>query len=264
MKTFLTYFIIGVLVGYYMYTKLLPSFKRRKTFFPVFINEQSTLTPIQYKKVALGAIYSEMTHAYINTLRTGLDKHYIISRLLAGYWKLHNAMEVREKLEYLRDKGFRYYLPGVYKALRANTTAGQELILTEHFTEEEELGKAYTQLHNLIETLQELQEDDILETEQDILKYGMIGWDCGRLVFLARLSYDAGYIREAEAWGFINAAEELARITYEDWESYAKSYVLGRAMWGGISSGNRDVAAIAGYLLERVDSPWIVMPWKTG
>ncbi|MBP1650280.1 MAG: hypothetical protein H6Q26_437, partial [Bacteroidetes bacterium] len=97
--------------------------------------------------------------------------------------------------------------------------------------------------------------------EQDILKYGMIGWDCGRLVFLTRLCLEARIINESEAWAYIDAASELAHITYTDWESYAKSYILGRAMWGGIHSGNRDVAAIARYLLEKDESPWLQLPW---
>jgi len=262
MKTILTYLIIGMAVGYFVYTRVLPLFqKKRRPFTPVFRDPDSTLTDTQYRKIALGAIYSEMTHAYINTLATGLDKSYVIGTLLHSYWKLKTAGEARAKLEYLRDKGFRYYLPAIYKALMAKTEEEQASIMEEYFIEEEDHEKAFSQLHNLMDTMPELLQDGILQHEQDILKYGMIGWDCGRLVFLTRLCYEARIITETEAWGFIDAASELARITYEDWESYAKSYVLGRAMWGGVHSGNRDVAAIARYLLERGESPWRQLPW---
>lgn len=263
METILTWFIIGVVVGYFVYTKVLPALRRRKKpFRRVHLDSGSKLTKDQYKKVALGAIYSEMTHAYINTLGTGLDKTFIIGTLLQSYWKLKNPTEAREKLDYLRDKGFRHYLPAVYRALMVNSPAEQETILENSFHEEEDLEKAYAQLQNLVETMPELLQDDIIQDEQDILKYGVIGWDCGRLVFLARLCYEARFISEAEAWKYIDAANELARITYTDWESYAKSYVLGRAMWGGVNSGNRDVAAIAKYLLEMNESPWNQLSWK--
>ena len=262
METILTYLIIGIAVGYFVYTWLLPRFqKKKRPFTPVFLNPDSTLNETQYRKIALGAIYSEMTHAFINTLATGLDKSYVTGTLLHNYWKLKTTGNARAKLEYLRDKGFRYYLPAIYKALMAKTTEEQEVIMDDYFIDEEDHGKAFAQLHNLLDTMPELLQDGILQHEQDILKYGMIGWDCGRLVFLARLCYEARIITATEAWGFIDAAHELARITYEDWESYAKSYVLGRAMWGGVHSGNRDVASIARYLLERQDSPWRQMPW---
>ncbi|WP_343691923.1 DUF1266 domain-containing protein [Chitinophaga sp.] len=262
MKTILTYLIIGFAVGYFVYTRVLPLFQKKKPpFTPVFRDPNSTLTEAQYKKVALGAIYSEMTHAYINTLATGLDRSYVVGTLLHSYWKLKTADEAIEKLKYLRDKGFRYYLPAIYKALMAKTEEEQELIMDDYFHDGEDYGKAFSQLHNLMDTMPELLQDGILQNEQDILKYGMIGWDCGRLVFLTRLCLEARIITEKTAWEYIDAANELAHITYTDWESYAKSYVLGRAMWGGVHSGNRDVAAIARYLLERADSPWRQLPW---
>lgn len=264
MKTILTWLIIGAAVGYFVYTRVLPLFsskKKRKPFTPIHLDENSTLTNSQYKKIALGAIYSEMTHAYINTLATGLDKSYVNGTLLHSYWKLKTANDARAKLVYLRDKGYRYYLPAIYRALMAKTAEEQEDIIDQSFQEEEDKGKVYSQLHNLIDTMPELLQDGILQDEQDILKYGMIGWDCGRLVFLTRLCLEARIINESEAWAFIDAASELAHITYTDWESYAKSYILGRAMWGGIHSGNRDVAAIARYLLERDESPWLQLPW---
>lgn len=262
MKTLLTYLVIGIAVGYFVYTRVLPLFqKKRRPFTPVFRNPDSTLTDTQIKKVALGAIYSEMTHAYINSLGTGLDKSFVIGTLLHSYWKLKTTKEARAKLQYLRDKGFRYYLPAIYKAMMAKTEEEQELIMDEYFLDDEDHGKAFSQLHNLMDTMPELLQDGILQDEQDILKYGLIGWDCGRLVFLTRLCLEARIITETEAWSYIDAADELAHITYSDWESYAKSYVLGRAMWGGVHSGNRDVAAIAGYLLEREESPWRQLGW---
>jgi hypothetical protein len=263
LETILTWFIIGVVAGYFMYTKVWPALQRRKKpFRRVHLDSSSKLTTEQYKKVALGAIYSEMTHAYINNLGTGLDKTYIISTLLQSYWKLKNPTDAREKLAYLRDKGFRHYLPAVYRALMVDTPAEQETILENIFQDEEDLEKAYSQLQNLEETLPELLQDDVIQGEKEILKYGVIGWDCGRMVFLARLCYEARFISEAETWKYIDAASELARMTYPDWESYAKSYVLGRAMWGGVTSGNRDVAAIAKYLLEMEESPWNQLSWK--
>jgi hypothetical protein len=79
----------------------------------------------------------------------------------------------------------------------------------------------------------------------DIKKYGAAAWDYGRLIFIARLCFDAKYLSQAEAWTYIEQAHQLAFIEFNSWEAYAKSYVIGRALWGGKNSFNSGIAAKA-------------------
>jgi len=167
--------------------------------------------------------------------------------------------DANEQLIYLRDKGFRFYLPTVFKAFCSNENAQEEIIST--VFDGDDLDKALSQLENLQETAGELKEGHVISQNSDILTYGSNGWDCGRLVFLARLCYDAGFISEQEAWAYIEASHQLAQSSFNNWNDYGKSYVIGRAMWGGAESANQGIAVIAKQLVTLPNSPWVQMPW---
>lgn len=254
----------GVMITYFIIQKVLPFLKKasmiaKKLSAPkVYLNKNSTLTTDQYKKIALGAIYSEQQGAFINSLTTGLGESSV-KELLSNWWGIDDSHDANEKLIYLRDKGFRFYLPTVFEAFSSEGNK-QVNIISSAFVDED-FDKALSQLTHLKETLEELKEDNIISQNGDIIKYGSNAWDFGRLVFLTRVCFDAGYISEKEAWAYIDAASILAKNSFNNWEDYARSYVIGRAMWGGSQSANQGIAGIAKYLLALPNSPWVQMPW---
>jgi len=232
------------------------------------LNSKSRVSPEEYKKVSVGAIYSQQQSAFLNSLETGLEKEKIMN-IVENWWGLNNAEEALAKLEYLDKKGFAYYFPTVWDAFLTNDEEEKKQIILDSFgdggllPEEEvieDLDKAYAQQYNLTETYQELLDDEVIRKREDIKQYGVIGWDCGRLNFLARLCYDAGYISEEQAWNYINKAYYLAKRTFTTWEDFGKSYVIGRAMWGGADSDNSGIAEIAKHLWSDPKSPWTNMP----
>jgi len=258
----LTFVVLGLIAVGFIVWKVLPFFKKaahlsKSLFSKIYLNKNSALTADQYKKIALGAIYSEQQTAFINSLTTGSTN---FSDILGKWWGIQNKEDALSKLDYLKDKGFRFYFPVVYKAFLSPEADQEELIIAA-FVDDEDQEKAETQLMYLKETIGELKDEKIINQESDLLKYGNDGWDFGRLVFLTRLCYDAGYITEDEAWAYINAANELARSKFDSWESYSKSYIIGRGMWGGIDSANTGIMSIASYLLKLPESPWVQMPW---
>lgn len=255
--------IIAVVVIYFIIAKVLPFFKKvRKAtkglFSKIYLNKSAATDPASYKKISLGAIYSEQQTAYINSLTTGLGSS--IKEIAGKWWGIESSHDALSTLDYLSTKGFRFYLPAVVEAFPLSGDRQNSFIISQ-FNDPDDIEKAFSQLQNLRETLQELKDDQIITDVADISKYGVTGWDCGRLVFLARVCYDANYISEQQAWDYINKADELARRTFNSWEDYAKSYVIGRAMWGGASSNNRGIASIAAYLLKEANSPWVQMKW---
>ncbi|MGL4608867.1 MAG: DUF1266 domain-containing protein [Trueperaceae bacterium] len=260
----LTYIIITVAVIGFVVFRVLPFFRRASrltqgVFSKIYINKRSTLSPEQYRKIALGAIYSEQQTAFINSLETGLGKGRI-RELLAEWWGISNPAEAKTTLTYLQHKGFRFYFPTVLRAFDAPEHQ-QETIIASSFDNREDASKAWSQLQHLKETLDELKQDGVITQTAHVLKYGNVGWDVGRLVFLARLCYDAGYISEGEAWSFIETANTLAQKTFRSWGDYAKSYVIGRAMWGGKQFDNSGIAMIADYLQKQPNSPWQQLSW---
>lgn len=225
----------------------------------IYINKSSRILQTQYRKLALGAIYSEQQTAFINSLTTGLESAMIRTRL-TDWWGIQSRQDALSTLDYLHKKGFRFYTKAVLEA-HAAPQDSQLAILENHFQDDEDLQKAWSQLQNLKETVDELKADKIIHNLLDIRKLGSCGWDAGRLVFVARLCFDAKYISEEEAWEFIDAAHQLAINEFHSWEDYAKSYVIGRALWGGMNSFNSGIAAIAEYLLEKPESPWVQLKW---
>lgn len=242
----------------------LPFLKKAKRFVKavsgkIYLNKSSSILQTQYRKLALGAIYSEQQTAYINSLTTGLDATMIRSRL-SEWWGIESRQDALDTLDYLSEKGFRFYTDAVISAYAENEEKQAE-ILEKNFINDQDLNKAWSQLQNLKETYDELQSDKIINNVVDIKKLGTTGWDCGRLVFVARLCFDSKYITETETWNYIERANQLARDAFHSWETYSKSYVIGRALWGGKNSFNSGIAEIAKYLLHEPNSPWVQLKW---
>ncbi len=225
----------------------------------IYTNKSSRILQTQYRKLALGAIYSEQQTAFINSLTTGLESAMIRTRL-NDWWGIQSRPDALSTLNYLQKKGFRFYTRAVLEAY-ASPQDSQLAVLESHFQNNDDLQKAWSQLQNLKETLDELKNDKIIHNLLDIRKLGTSGWDAGRLVFVARLCFDAKYISEEEAWEFIDTAHKLTINEFHTWEDYAKSYVIGRALWGGMNSFNSGIAAIAEYLLKKPESPWVQLKW---
>lgn len=74
-----------------------------------------------------------------------------------------------DKLDYLKDKGFRFYFPVVYKAFTSPENQQNQIIMSSFFDDEDQ-EKADSQLENLKETIQDLKDEKIIATESDLLK----------------------------------------------------------------------------------------------
>lgn len=271
MEQYMFYYILGAILIYFVFWKLIPFLRKAKkvtkgVFGRVYLNKHANTTDDEYRKIAIGALYSEQQTAYINSLTTGLGKSQI-RKLLSEWWSIDDTEDAKENLDYLKNKGFRFYFNAVLKAYKSANPKDQEKILIEAFdpadeSYEEDVQKAYDQLTSLQETWEELTQNDIIKSIDELEKYNNIGWDCGRLVFLSRLCFDAGYISEEETWAYINRAYELAIPHFENWQELSKSYIIGRGMWGGKDCANEGIMLIAEQLLKNERSPWVLLAFK--
>ena len=62
------------------------------------------------------------------------------------------------------------------------------------------------------------------------LEKGIIGWDMGLLVSLARASQACGHITKEKAWDYIEQAAKLCSLDLHTAEEIDKSFLLGKAM----------------------------------
>jgi hypothetical protein len=89
-------------------------------------------------------------------------------------------------------------------------------------------------------------------------------WDYGRLVNVARWSYDCGYLSWEQAWEFIEAGSQLAQQEYTSWEGFATGFLAGRLMWSPESETHGDITDAARALLKAPDGLWSTIPWEAG
>ncbi len=265
------YYAGGAMVIYIIFWKVLPFIKKAKKvtkglFGRVYLNKNSTISNEQYKKIAIGALYSEQQTAFINSLTTGLGKSDI-KKLLSEWWGINNPSQAKEQLEYLSNKGFRFYFDTVLKCYEISNEEEQKTIIVNSFDAhdkdyKEDINKTYQQLINLKEVWKELIDNQIISTKNELEKYSNIGWDCGRLVFLSRLCFDVGYISEEETWNYIDKSYKLASEHFNTWKDFSKSYIIGRGMWGGLECANEGIISIAEELLKDDKSPWVKLNFK--
>jgi len=221
---------------------------------------KTDLRSLDAKKILIAAIYSDQQGAYLDILKTDIGSSRLYT-ILSEWWGINGRDSALETLDYLQHKGFAYYLPTVLKAFEAGSDEERKAIIIEAMTDQEDAEKAYDQTQNLLESVGILKDKGWIKHQDDVERYGVFGWDVGRLVFVARLCYEAKYISGQEAWDYIDAAYEQAQRTFNSWEELARSYVIGRFIWKG-REANDGVDDTARDLVEKPNSPWQQIQWK--
>jgi hypothetical protein len=250
--------VIGACIGLYIRNK-----SQILSIIQTFTGDFRTkgdLTTLESKKILAGAIYASQQGAYLNTLKANIDDGRLHT-ILKDWWSIYGRDEATETLDYLRDKAYSYYFPTVWKAFQAGSDEERKSIITENMTSQEDAEKAYEQTHNLLESVDCLKKLNIIQHADDIEKYGVMGWDVGRLVFIARICFDAGYISEEEAWTYIDVAYAQAQRTFNSWEELSKSYQIGRFIWRG-KDADDGMHNIANDLVNSPKSPWQQVEWR--
>ena len=218
------------------------------------------ISTLESKKILTGALYALQQGAYLNTLTADIGEK--LYTLLGEWWGIEDRNSALETLDYLRDKGYSFYFPTVLKAFSAASDEERKEIILAEMTTQEDAEKAYTQTHNLLAAIDPLKENKTIEKTEDVERYGVTGWDTGRLIFIARLCCDAKYIEEEEAWSYIDVGYAQAQSAFKSWDELAKSYVIGRFVWGG-KDANDGMQILANDLLEKPKSPWKQVAWNS-
>ena len=137
----------------------------------------------------------------------------------------------------------------------------QDEIFQQHMTSQEDYDKIVRQFQNLQETYEELLSYKVIAQKEDLKRYGVTGWDSGRICFLARACCEMGYISETDAWKYIDIAYNMVHAEFSSWEDMAMSYIIGRSLWGGKGAYNSVMKSTADELLTHVNSPWRKYAW---
>lgn len=249
--------IAVVLITAGLLYKVVPFFRRMKgTFKKIHLNPSASIDNEEYVKLALGAVYSEQQSAFINSLTTGIPV-FEIKSMLANWWGIHDDASAKETLNSLLENARYSIFPVVMRSYKD----GDISYIASEIPDAKKAEKAYTQFDNLGEVLADLKQDGMITGTADVERLGTDAWELGRLVYVARLCFDAGFIPEKETWSYITEAHSMAKQKFPGWQDFGHSYAIGRALWSGKDSANSGIAYIVKYLLTESQSPWVKLKW---
>lgn len=181
------------------------------------------------KMVAMSGLYSMQQTASLDTLSTGLGTLKCEGKLLKRAWGITDSKSAEETLNYLvSSSDCSEILFGDYTVQDLITVLRNAHLLDGYIgaTCMEDFRKNPVWKY----FVEKLKEEHVVETEEEVFSITSLAWDLGRLVFVARLCYDAGFIDEKKAWDYIRIAG-LKQSHFKDWKEFSKSYMIGRTMW---------------------------------
>ena len=115
---------------------------------------------------------------------------------------------------------------------------------------------------NLTQTFNELIKFGIVSSQSDLGRIDATAWDMGRMVNVARWCYELKFISKAQAWEYIFHGEKESVARYNDWAAFGRSYITGRALWGGSGIQLTNTINIVDSLHKNEESPWNQFPLK--
>lgn len=187
--------------------KAVPFFRRMKgTFKKIHLNPSASIDNKEYVKLALGAVYSEQQSAFINSLVTGIPV-FEIKSMLGNWWGIHDYTSAKEILDSLLDNVHYSIFPVVMRSYKDQDIS----YIASEIPDAKKAERAYAQFDNLGDVLADLKQDGIINGTADVERLGTDAWELGRLVYVARMCFDAGFIPEKETWSYITEAHSMAK-----------------------------------------------------
>ncbi|WP_348799751.1 DUF1266 domain-containing protein [Flavobacterium adhaerens] len=210
----------------------------------------TNLTQSQLWLIATSAMLTEMNKEFHDTL---LPHHiYGTPELLA-----------ESKQSLLRDWETKDFpdLKGTIDYLYSKNTFGATLNAWEFLTESEfdkvqQVGIKEKGLRN---------ELDMVRNYQFDLENSDLGWHYGRCSWIIRHGFYNGFMTEEEAWSLLETNGKLIKKSFDSWESFGLSYLVGSQYWK-LNNYNEATMKLTKknimYLLTNSNSPWLNIDWN--
>ena len=223
--------------------------------------------------------------AYCDSYTTGLASSTLIAGLNSN-WDVGSPQEAAEALTSLSEYGDRFFYDIIFriysedtseatrhKVLEALMTSGRygaremlrEKMASPQSSEEIDLvfsalERAMVMLGNLQTAFRVLKDDVNGQYLPKDYSAGILAWDLGRLVTVARMSLDCQYIEQRELRRILAHVDSELRSNFSSWPQFAKSYIIGRACWSGQNMMLDGIIGIAEDLMTDKNSLWVLSP----
>jgi hypothetical protein len=241
--------------------------------------------PVAQRALKAGLINSEQIMAYCDSYTTGLSNDALVEGL-GSHWGISSPQEAAETLESLGRYGHRFFYDIVFQvysdgasgegrrevldALVAGGRFGSPETVRKQITAQEpceEKDLVFSALERAMEMLENLRSVFRLLEDKVNGSYlpkdysaGILAWDLGRLVTVARMSLDCKYIEQDEFNRILAHVDGELRSNFSSWPQFAKSYIIGRASWAGQNMTLSGIIGIAEDLMTDEKSPWVLSP----
>ena len=260
--TWIVYAVIAVVVAVTLYRyffKIRGFLRQFKGDF--LMDENSSLSKEQQRKMLLGAVYAVIDKGYLNTIKTGLEKEEREDRLEKD-WNIFTHDTAVDALNGLKVACTKDYSPNIGEAFKLKEQKAIEKYLRETFVNPNDAKACAKQIERAFKHIGNLVKEGIVRDEAEFSRIGGVAFEATRLVAIARMCAESKYISEQEMWEYVDFADEQAHKSLTSWEDYGKSYVIGDCLWGADSYGLGQSSKIIRKLINDPKSPWKLFPFE--
>lgn len=260
--TWIVYAVIAVVVAVTLYRyffKIRGFLRQFKGDF--LMDENSSLSKEQQRKMLLGAVYAVIDKGYLNTIKTGLEKEEREDRLEKD-WNICTHDSAVDALNGLKIACTKDYSPNIDEAFKLKEQKAIEKYLRETFVNPNDAKACAKQIERAFKHIGNLVKEGIVRDEVEFSRIGGVAFEATRLVAIARMCAESKYINEQEMWEYVDFADEQAHKSLTSWEDYGKSYVIGDCLWGADSYDLGQSSKIIRKLINDPKSPWKLFPFE--
>ena len=264
-SSYTTLWFILAFGGVFLLVTLYNHWAKVKMLFRMFggtlrMEEDTQLTEDQQRKMLLSGVYSTQKSSPMNVIKTGMGREER-RELLSRAYGITDSATAKDKLDYFKDAGSRRFFAQVTESLKLKNKKEIQQYISESLEDEEDMQDCWEQVQYAFASLEPLMKEQIIRDEADFIRIGPDAWDAGRLVFVARMCAEEGWITEEELWHYADAADEIAHRTLTSWEDFGKSYIIGRCLWCGTANYFEVMAGYAKKMYTNPKSPWKRIPF---
>ena len=260
--TWIVYAVIAVVVAVTLYRyffKIRGFLRQFKGDF--LMDENSSLSKEQQRKMLLGAVYAVIDKGYLNTIKTGLEKEEREDELEKD-WNICTHDSAVDALNGLKIACTKDYSPNIGEAFKLKEQKAIEKYLRDTFVNPNDAKACAKQIERAFKHIGNLVKEGIVRDEVEFSRIGGVAFEATRLVAIARMCAESKYISEQEMWEYVDFADEQAHKSLTSWEDYGKSYVIGDCLWGADSYDLGQSSKIIRKLINDPKSPWKLFPFE--
>lgn len=260
--TWIVYAVIAVVVAVTLYRYFFKVRGFLRQFKGDFLmDENSSLSKEQQRKMLLGAVYAVIDKGYLNTIKTGLEKEEREDGLEKD-WNICTHDAAVDALNGLKVACTKDYSPNIGEAFKLKEQKAIEKYLRDTFVNPNDAKACAKQIERAFKHIGNLVKEGIVRDEAEFSRIGGVAFEATRLVAIARMCAESKYISEQEMWEYVDFANEQAHKSLTSWEDYGKSYVIGDCLWGADSYDLGQSSKIIRKLINDPKSPWKLFPFE--